>query len=98
MRICLEVRAPSSTSCCHRIKDFHYLHLGVQKRYNPYTRGEHEAKTQSQSTKQVTSTSEGRHKAKTQSNEKDFTTLGDHKDYKQHLSLYKILEDKFCNE
>jgi len=48
--------------------------------------------------KAITSTQKGRQKAKAQSNEKDFTTLSDHKDHKQHLSQYKILEERFCNE
>ena len=26
------------------------------------------------------------------------TTLDNHKDHKQHLSQYKILEDRFCND
>ena len=46
--------------------------------------------------KTITSTQEGRHKAKTQS-KTVVTTLGDHKDHKQYLSQYKILEDIFYN-
>ena len=48
--------------------------------------------------KAITSTQERRHKAKAQSKEKGYTTLGDRKDHKQHLSHYKILEDRICNE
>ena len=44
--------------------------------------------------KAITSIQEGRRKAKVQS-KRVVTTLGDHKDHKQHLSQYKILEDRF---
>jgi len=47
--------------------------------------------------KVITSTQEERYKAKPQS-KRVVTTLGDHKDHKQHLSPYKILKDRFYNE
>ena len=102
-RICFEVQAPSSTSPPSRVKDFHYLYLGLHKRYKQPL---HKRWVQSQGTKPMHKVShfyqEGRHKVKVQSKESD------HKDHKQHLVITKItnntshkckiLKDRFYNE
>ena len=68
----------------YRMKDFHYLHLGLHKGYkpNPLHMRRHKDKAQSLCTKQVTSTQGGRHKPKHKA-----------KDWLQHFVITKITDN-----
>jgi len=72
----------------------------LPKGYKPNSlhKRRYKVKAQVLYTKQVTSVQEGRHKVKAQKNKIFFTTLGDHKDHKKHMSQYKILELVFLQE
>jgi len=72
--------------------DFYYLQLGLHKGYNPYTRGEHKAKIQSPNAQSKSLL----YKREDTKQKRMVTTLGDHKDHKQHLSQYRIQKIDFA--
>jgi len=106
-KICFEVWVTCSTLTPSCSIFFTISTKELHKGNNPYTWSGHKANeplhkrwAQSQGTKPIHKASYlyTRGKAQSQNNEKGFTTLGDHKDQKQYLSQYKILDDRFCNE